>query len=91
MVYFQIEEPVFPVEEVAARLLQDTVVTGTGNYEGNCLIFLAPANNAVEGVAPVKETYDLKGQDNCLGDNKYFTSFCNDNGDSTYTAASDSW
>ena len=93
MVYFQIEEPAHMDEDEHdhERLLQDEVVeTGTGNYEGNALLFLAPGNNvAADGTIVVTNSYDLLGTTNCSGDNKYYSGFCT--ADKTITFSSDSW
>ena len=90
MVYFQIEEPVM-VEDDTARLLQTAALaTGTGNYEGNALVFLGAGNNvAADGTIVVNKSYRLLGTTKCSGDNKYFSEFCT--AARTVTVAADSW
>ena len=96
LVYFQIEEPAHMGEDdhsghVDERLLMDEVVeTGTGEYEGNALLFLAPNNNvAADGTIVVNKSYDLTGVTHCTGDNAYYTGFCS--ADKTITGSADSW
>lgn len=109
LVYFQIEKPVFPA---AARLLQaatnttnttaaanttTVAATGTGDFEGHALVFLAPdatfnATSNATNAAAIAANYNMYSKTSCsvgAQNTVFYDKFCG--ATVTATAAASAW
>jgi hypothetical protein len=101
LVWFQVEKPVFPA---GSRLLQAAtnttkpanstnttapMVTGTGDYEGQALVFTGPDKtwNTTNNVTAPAFDYNFVGKTSCVGDKSFYTAFCGKTATATVAAS----
>lgn len=97
LLWFQVEKPVIAP---AARLLQAAtnttttnttaaVVTGTGDFEGQALVFTGPdANfNTTSNLTKSNFDYAVVGKTSCVGDKLFYTTFCGKTATNTVAAS----